>query len=462
MDPSVILVVGVCLLVALGFEFVNGFHDTANAVATVIYTRSMKPTAAVIWSGFFNFLGVMMVLGSGAGVAFKIVGLLPTDLLVTATGSSGVAMILSILVVAVFWNLATWYVGLPASSSHTLIGSITGVGLTWAWLAGKEPSLDKFLDTLKGLALAPMVGFLGAAAVFLLLARLVRRRELFREPPRGSDPPPWPIRLLLIATCTGVSYAHGSNDGQKGIGLIMLILIALMPGQFAVNPNLGTRELTQTVALVREVDALLESGPLASHEKAADTRERLSRIEASIDGKASLSALDKTGRMALRVDALKAASSLKKMAKAKGVTKDQAKLLERCQASVRSTVEFVAAWVTVAVAFALGIGTMIGWKRIVVTVGEKIGKAHLTYGQGAAAELTAMSTILAADVMAAPVSTTHILSSGIAGTMAANGSGLQVKTVRNILLAWVLTLPVTMILSGLLYWVSAGRFLSAP
>jgi PiT family inorganic phosphate transporter len=459
MDPSAWLIIGICLLVALGFEFVNGFHDTANAVATVIYTRSMKPTAAVVWSGFFNFLGVLMVLGSGAGVAFKIVGLLPTDLLVGATGSNGVAMILSILVVAVFWNLATWYIGLPASSSHTLIGSITGVGLTWAWLSGKEASLEKFFDTLKGLALAPMVGFLGAALLFTLLAKVVRQRELFREPPKGSAPPPWPIRLLLIATCTGVSYAHGSNDGQKGIGLIMLILIALMPGRFAVNPHLNAGQLGETVAVVRQADALLAEGTLSKHEKASDTRERLGRIVSAIEGKSSLSALAQDERSELRVDALKAASSLKKLAKADGVSKDQAKLLDKCQASVRSTVEFVEAWVTVAVAFALGIGTMVGWKRIVVTVGEKIGKAHLTYGQGAAAELTAMTTILAADVMAAPVSTTHILSSGIAGTMAANGSGLQVKTVRNILLAWVLTLPVTMVLAGLLYWVTAGRHL---
>jgi len=460
MDPSVWLIVGVCLLIALGFEFVNGFHDTANAVATVIYTRSMKPTAAVVWSGFFNFLGVLMVLGSGAGVAFKIVGLLPTDLLVGATGSNGAAMILSILIVAVFWNLATWYVGLPASSSHTLIGSITGVGLTWAWLSGKEASLEKFLDTLKGLALAPMVGFLGAALLFTLLARLVKQRELFKEPPRGSAPPPWPIRLLLIGTCTGVSYAHGSNDGQKGIGLIMLILIALMPGRFAVNPKLGEAELRETVAIVRKADATLASGALASHEKAVDTRKRLGKIVETIDGKGSLSVLALEDRTALRVEALKAASSLKKMAKTKGLSKSDAAILEECQAAVRSTVEFVEAWVTVLVALALGVGTMVGWKRIVVTVGEKIGKAHLTYGQGAAAELTAMTTILAADVMAAPVSTTHILSSGIAGTMAANGSGLQVKTVRNILLAWVLTLPVTMVLSGLLYWATAGRNLN--
>ncbi|MFM7321819.1 MAG: inorganic phosphate transporter [Armatimonadota bacterium] len=462
MDFVLIAINVVCLLIALGFEVVNGFHDTANAVATVIYTRSMAPTLAVVWSGIVNLLGTFFGAGAGAGVAFKIVGLLPTDLLVGAHGFPGAWMILSILIVAVFWNLATWYVGLPASSSHTLIGSITGVGLMWAWLSGKEANLEKFLETLKGLALAPIVGFCGAALVFMLLRVLVRRRELFMEPPKGNAPPPWPIRALLVGTSTGVSFMHGSNDGQKGNGLIMLILIALVPGRYSVNPNLGKADIERTVAIVRGLDPVLTSPAVASNAKAADATKRLGRVVALIEGRSSLSSLEHGSQEALRTDALKAASALKKLAKLPGISKAEGKALDEAQKAVKGTVEFVAPWVTVAVALALGIGTMIGWKRIVVTVGEKIGKAHLTYGQGAAAELTAMATIFGADLLAAPVSTTHILSSGVAGAMAANGSGLQARTVRNILIAWVLTLPVTMALSAGLFWLTAGRSLVHP
>lgn len=461
MDIATIGLLGLCLVIALGFEFVNGFHDTANAVATVIYTRSLKPTVAVLWSGLVNLLGVLSVFGAGAGVAFKIVGLLPTDLLVGASGAMGIWMLLSILITAVLWNLATWFVGLPASSSHTLIGSITGVGITWGMLAHKDVNLEKFYDTLKGLALAPLVGFGVAALIFLAMKLIVKRPELFQSPEDVDNmaPPPWPIRLMLIGTCTGVSYAHGSNDGQKGIGLMMLILIALLPGQFTVNPNFGAEKIASTVAVVKQVETLVESPALASVEKATEADKRLKKIESLLANRASLSELPAADQAELRKEALKAASALKKVAKEKGLSADDKELLEKGQKEIKGTVEFVAPWVTVAVALALGVGTMFGWKRIVVTVGEKIGKAHLTYGQGAAAELTAMLTIMVADKLAAPVSTTHILSSGIAGTMAANKSGLQPKTIRNILIAWVLTLPVTMVVSGLLFWLTAGRFI---
>lgn len=458
MDIATVGLLALCLVIALGFEFVNGFHDTANAVATVIYTRSLKPWVAVLWSGGVNFLGVLSVFGAGAGVAFKIVGLLPTDLLIGANGAMGIWMLLSILLTAVFWNLATWYVGLPASSSHTLIGSITGAGIAWGMLAGKSVSLEKFYDTLKGLALAPLVGFGVAGLLFLLMKWLVKRPELFSTPENGPHeaPPPWPIRLLLIGTCTGVSYAHGSNDGQKGIGLIMLVLIALVPASFTVNPAYDAAKITQTLTLVKEVEAVVEKPGLGEH--ATDAAERLHKIESLLEGQVSLSALPQEQKGELRKQVLKAASSLKKLAKEEGLGKEEKKLLENAQGELKGTVEFVAPWVTIAVALALGLGTMFGWKRIVITVGEKIGKAHLTYAQGAAAELTAMLTILVADRLAAPVSTTHILSSGIAGTMAANRSGLQPKTIRNILIAWVLTLPVTMLLSGGIFWLAAGRY----
>ncbi|WP_309720953.1 anion permease [Armatimonas sp.] len=458
MDITTISLLVLCLVIALGFEFVNGFHDTANAVATVIYTRSLKPTVAVIWSGLINFLGVLSVLGAGAGVAFKIVGLIPTDMLVGASGSMGIWMLLSILITAVLWNLATWFVGLPASSSHTLIGSITGVGITWGLLAHKDVNLEKFYDTLKGLALAPLVGFGVAALIFLAMKALIKRPELFQEP-KGNTPPPWPIRLLLIGTCTGVSYFHGSNDGQKGIGLMMLVLIALLPGQFTVNPNFNAEKIGTTLSTVKQVEALVERPELAKVEKAVEADKRLHKIAELLANRATLTELPLTEQTELRKEALKAASALKKVAKEKGLSAEDKDLLDKGQKEIKATVEFVAPWVTVAVALALGVGTMVGWKRIVVTVGEKIGKAHLNYGQGAAAEMTAMLTIMTADMLAAPVSTTHILSSGIAGTMAANKSGLQSKTIRNILIAWVLTLPVTIVVSGFIFWLTAGRFI---
>ena len=132
---------------------------------------------------------------------------------------------------------------------------------------------------------------------------------------------------------------------------------------------------------------------------------------------------------------------------------DDIKVISNYKGFLDKSTKFIPSWVKVAVALALGLGTMVGWKRIVVTVGEKIGKTHLTYAQGAAAELTAMCTILAADGYGLPVSTTHVLSSGVAGTMAANRSGLQLETIRNIAAAWVFTLPAAALLSGCLFWI---------
>lgn len=461
MDTVAIVILVLCLTISLGFEFVNGFHDTANAVATVIYTKSMKPTQAVVWSGIVNLLGVMSVLTVGAGVAFKIVGLLPTDLLTKSQGALGVWTILSVLIVAVFWNLATWYVGLPSSSSHTLIGSIAGVGLMWAYLAGKEYNSEKLMDTLRGLAFAPLIGFGVAAIIFILCKVISKRPEFFAEPPKGDAVPPWWIRAVLIGTCTGVSWFHGSNDGQKGIGLTMLILITLMPSQFSVNPNYAAKDITKTLTAISSAQAVLGKPEFVDNKKAVEAAERLTKIDQLLAGKLHLTDLSADDQSALRVETLKSASALKKAAAVDNVSTDDKKVLLDTEKAIKGTVEFVAPWVTVAVALALGCGTMVGWKRIVVTVGEKIGKAHLTYAQGAAAEITAMMTIAGADYLAAPVSTTHILSSGIAGTMVANQSGLQFKTVRNILIAWVLTLPVTIGLSAGLFWLTAGRFIQS-
>ena len=208
----------VALLIALAFEFVNGFHDTANAVATVIYTRALPANFAVIWSGMFNLLGVL--LSSGA-VAFGIISLLPVELILQVGSSAGFAMVFALLIAAMIWNLGTWYFGLPASSSHTLIGSIIGVGIMNALLHGRDGTSgvdwSKATEIGYALLLSPLFGFAMAAVLLLLLKFIVRNAALYEEP-KGEQPPPWWIRGIIILTCTLVSFFHGSNDGQKAWG----------------------------------------------------------------------------------------------------------------------------------------------------------------------------------------------------------------------------------------------------
>jgi inorganic phosphate transporter, PiT family len=444
-----------CLAVALGFEFVNGFHDTANAVATVIYTRSLKPWVAVIWSGVMNFLGVLL---GGTAVAFSIVHLLPVDLLINIGRSAGLLMVLSLLLSAIIWNFGTWYVGLPASSSHALIGSILGVGLASSLFSdqgfGSGVNWTKAQQVGLSLMISPLVGFALAGGLLLLSKAFIKDRRLYDEP-QGDTPPPLWVRAILVLTCTGVSFAHGSNDGQKGIGLIMLILIGILPTYYALNPKYDAARINETLATVQQVESLLArpgggSSPVAS--------EALERIAATLKDKAALKDIPAQERTNLRNDALLADEELSNYEKAQGAMLSQADrgVIKSGRERLRGMVDFVVPWVVLAVALALGIGTTIGWKRIVVTVGERIGKTHLTYAQGASAELVAMSTIATADVLGLPVSTTHVLSSGVAGTMAANQSGLQLKTVRNIALAWVLTLPATAILAGSLFAAAAA------
>jgi inorganic phosphate transporter, PiT family len=486
MEMSTIGLLLFCMLIALGFEFVNGFHDTANAVATVIYTRSLKPGIAVFWSGFCNFLGTLSVFSAGAAVAFKIVNLLPTDLLSAVSGPAGIWMILSVLITAVFWNIFTWYFAIPCSSSHTLIGSILGVGLMAGYLQGKGwggLNVDKATETLQWLLFSPLIGFSLAAIMHILAKWLVKNPQFFKAPPKESigldrkkgekseinagdtedGIPPLPIRLLLIGTCTGVSYVHGANDGQKGIGLIMLILIALLPSQFTVSPSFDSAKIASTTALLQKVAPIVANAHPADAElakKVSKATEGITEMQALMTGKDNLQSLPLADQQKLRADVLKISSTLKKLEKEKSLSGDDKTVLKETRETLAGIVEYVAWWVTVLVALALGLGTTIGWKRVVITVGEKIGKSHMTYAQGACAELTAMLTIAAATMFGAPVSTTHVVSSGIAGTMAANGTGVQAKTITTILMAWVLTLPVTILVAGLLFYLTAGHYMA--
>jgi PiT family inorganic phosphate transporter len=476
--PFVLLFVA--LLIALGFEFVNGFHDTANAVATVIYTRSLPASFAVVWSGFFNLAGV---LASSGAVAFGIISLLPVELILQVGSHAGFAMVFALLIAAIIWNLGTWAFGLPASSSHTLIGSIIGVGVTNALLHGRTGTSgvdwSKAKEVGEALLLSPLFGFALAAALLLLLKAIVRVPALYAEP-QGNQPPSWWIRGILILTCTLVSFFHGSNDGQKGMGLIMLILIGTVPTAYALNRALPDHQMQTFASRSVAASAVIEpkasgynvlgnprpavTAYITSHELNEGTFPSLAVLIRDIADQVA-----KYGTLArmpanlvgnTRNDMYLASEAIRFLMKdrASELTPDEIATLNAYKASLDIATKFIPTWVKVAVAIALGLGTMVGWKRIVVTVGEKIGKTHLTYAQGACAEITAAATIAAADVYGLPVSTTHVLSSGIAGTMAANGSGLQLSTVRNIAMAWVLTLPAAMVISGTLYWAFSSLF----
>ncbi len=474
------LLLFVALLIALGFEFVNGFHDTANAVATVIYTRSLPANFAVVWSGVFNLAGV---LASSGAVAFGIISLLPVELILQVGSSAGFAMVFALLIAAIIWNLGTWAFGLPASSSHTLVGSIVGVGITNALLHGRSGTSgvdwSKAKEVGEALLLSPLFGFLLAAALLLLLKSIVRVPALYAEP-KGDHPPPWWIRGILILTCTLVSFFHGSNDGQKGMGLIMLILIGTVPTAYALNRALpdnqlatfASRSLAASEVINKKAAGYNVMGNprpavtayVASHEINEGTYPSLAALVRDISEQVSkYGSFAKVPTNAVgntRNDMYLASEAIRFLMKDKesDLSTEQVGTLNAYRLSLDAATKFIPTWVKVAVAIALGLGTMIGWKRIVVTVGEKIGKTHLTYAQGACAEITAAATIAAADIYGLPVSTTHVLSSGIAGTMAANGSGLQLSTIRNIALAWIFTLPAAMVISGTLYWAFSAMF----
>jgi PiT family inorganic phosphate transporter len=468
------LLLGLALLIALGFEFVNGFHDTANAVATVIYTHSLEPHVAVVYSGILNFVGVL--LSSGA-VAWAIVSLLPVELILKGNSGSGFAMVFALLVAAILWNLGTWYRGLPVSSSHTMIGSILGVGLAYQLMQGTTGTSgvdwDQVKKVIAALCISPLVGFVAAGLVFLLF-KLVAKDPRLYQAPKGTEPPPFYIRCLMILMCGGVSYAHGSNDGQKGMGLMMLILVGTVPTAYALNHTMGASQVQAFAVVSTQVAGALNhyvqpgtAAPIPEPElenfvstKKYDPGVTLALQQMVLDIRdeatqyGSLQGVPQGMQANVRNQMYLTSETLRLMAKSGGpqMSASDAKIVANYTGFLDKSTKFIPSWVKVAVALALGLGTMIGWKRIVVTVGEKIGKARMTYAQGASAQLVAMATILAAGAFGLPVSTTHVLSSSVAGTMTANRSGLQGTTIRNITSAWVFTLPAAALLSGMLFW----------
>ena len=470
-----LILLATALFIALGFEFVNGFHDTANAVATVIYTNALSAPVAVMWAGFCNFLGVMVASGA---VAYGIIALLPVELIMNVSSGAGFAMVFAMLIAAILWNLGTWFLGIPASSSHTLIGSILGVGImNYLMHSGSGASgvdMDQVIKVGKALLFSPLIGFAFAAIVFLLVKTIFKRQlELF-QPPEGNKPPPPLIRAILIFTCTGVSFAHGSNDNKKGMGLIMLILIGIVPLAYSLNKNLDSQHIQSFAQLSNQTANVIYT----QHDDIADEKARavitqyIQTKEMTPEVVPALASLtdhlgERVGHYgdlkdipeaevsSIRNDMYLSTTAFKRLDKADqlpAMSDAEKKTVKEYRSNLDSFLQYIPNWVKVAVALALGLGTMVGWKRIVVTVGERIGKNHMTYGQGMSAELVAMTTIAAADGFGMPVSTTHVLNSAVAGTMVANKSGLNFATVRTILSAWVFTLPATICLSGGLFW----------
>ncbi|HEX4769824.1 MAG TPA: inorganic phosphate transporter [Bryobacteraceae bacterium] len=471
----VFVLLGFALAIALGFEFVNGFHDTANAVATVIYTHTLEPHVAVVYSGILNFVGV---LTSSGAVAFGIVSLLPVELILQVGSAAGFSMVFALLVAAIMWNLGTWYFGIPNSSSHALVGSIMGVGLANQLMATSHTGTTgvdwaQALKVGESLLFSPIIGFCASALLLLLMKKVLPQKELYSEP-HGDTPPPFWIRGLLMLTCGGVSFAHGSNDGQKGMGLIMLILVGTVPTAYALNHAVGYEQVQTFVSVSQttshvldhyiqpgvsssnanlDLERFVSSGKLTPQVMPA-LKWQIDSISQNVGTYKTLALIPTAITTNVRNQMYLTSETLRLIEKkhTPRISAEDNAFILNYKKQIDHATKFIPNWVKVAVALALGLGTMVGWKRIVVTVGERIGKTHLTYAQGAASELVAMTTILASDVYGLPVSTTHVLTSGVAGTMAANHSGLQWSTIRSLAMAWVLTLPCSMALSGMLYW----------
>lgn len=483
LDFHTSLMLVLALLFVLFYEAINGFHDTANAVATVIYTRAMRAQFAVVMAGVFNFFGVLL---GGLSVAYAIVHLLPTDLLLNVSSAHGLAMVFSMLLAAIVWNLGTWYFGLPASSSHTLIGSIIGIGLTNAIVTGSSVvdalNVPKMIQIFLSLILSPLIGLIIAGAIVFLLRRYwsstKKRKRIHltpaeREKKDGKRKPPFWTRTALILSAVGVSFSHGANDGQKGIGLIMLVLIGVAPAGFVVNMNANGYDIARTYDAITHLQQYYQQhGAALSHAieltpsvaVAEDEPEGrfhcditravvvLDQTESLLKGIQSYSELSAEQRNNMRRMLMCIADTAESLAKLPETRAEDARFLNKLRKDLLHTVEYAPVWIIIAVALALSLGTLVGWKRVAVTIGEKIGKKGMTYAQGVSAQMTAAVSIGVASYTGMPVSTTQVLSSAVAGTMLVDGGGVQGKTIQNIMLAWILTLPVSIGLSGTLYW----------
>ena len=361
-----------CLALACFFEFINGFHDSANAVATVIYTNSMKPTIAVIYSGILNFIGV---LTGGIAVAMGIVNLLPMEVLVDSNVSHGIAMILALLLSAILWNFGTWYFGIPASSSHTLIGSILGIGLAFYFIPGEiggsAVNWDKAKDTGLALLISPLAGFSMAIIVMFIFKRFIKNETVYKEPIPGKQPPIW-IRMMLWLTCGLVSFFHGQNDGQKGVGIMMMILIAILPGQFSLDDKINLQSAKGNITSIQKIISETDTTEFGKDEfKNYNTIKNHSANYISIVGnKLHSSEIEVVQRFSVRKDVVKITKSAEKLLKSPNfaISSRDLGILKAEIKAAKKLVEYAPSWVILMISISLGLGTMIGWKRIVKTV----------------------------------------------------------------------------------------------
>jgi PiT family inorganic phosphate transporter len=492
LDPASALAVALlifCFVMVVLFEATNGFHDAANAVATVIYTKSLSPVQAVVLSGFLNFLGVLL---GGIAVAYALVELIPAEVLSPPDGGPAVGMLVALFAAALFWNIGTWWLALPNSSSHCLIGSLIGVAVGNAFARSRSladgvhwPQLWKVLEAL---ALSPVLGFVLAGLLYFICRKTLHDENLYK--PVDDKPPIWWMRGILILTCSGVSFAHGTNDGQKSIGLIMLTIIGLFPATYALNPH-AHDSLDQLPAILQQAEPLVIKYGDDEKQTAIDA---VHSLEQRITGSpapagaapaappaspgqpaappaapaepaaaappdsstAAAHAQTKQQKSNVRDDVYRVISQLKHAEESKSISAPEKKEAQRLSKQLGSYVEYAPFWVRMLSALCLGIGTMIGYKRIVKTLGERLGNVHLTPAQGASAELVSALLIGTAGFTGLPVSTTHIVTSGIGGTMVASGAGLRWGMIRRIVMAWVLTLPVTILVAGGLYYLLAS------
>ncbi|MCW6507487.1 inorganic phosphate transporter [Lichenifustis flavocetrariae] len=449
-SPATLSFLVVCLVLALAFEFSNGFHDTANAVATVIYTHSLKPIPAVIWSGLMNFLGVIL---GGIAVAYALVELIPADVLSPPNGGIAVGMLAALFLTALFWNIGTWWLGLPNSSSHALIGALVGISVENALTHGRglHEGVDwhQIWSVLASLLVSPILGFAGALLLFQLIKHLLHDKALF-EPPKEDKPPVWWMRGILILTCTGVSFAHGTNDGQKSIGLIMLTIIGLLPATYALNTTMTTEQVAHDGQAMATAAGLIGRYGDDQKELGVTAAQHIGQVFGQTK---QASDIPDRERPAIRNDLNRVMSELKTVEEAKGISEDDKKQAKSIHEDLMHSVQYAPWWVRVLSALCLGAGTMIGYKRIVTTLGERLGNQHLAPAQGAAAELVAATLIGGAGLSGFPVSTTHVVTGGITGTMVGSGAGIQRTTLWQIGAAWVLTLPATVALSAGLFYI---------
>jgi PiT family inorganic phosphate transporter len=484
LDPASALAAGLlifALVMVIMFEATNGFHDAANAVATVIYTKSLQPGQAVVLSGLMNFTGVMV---GGIAVAYALVELLPAEVLSPPDGGPAIAMLVSLFLAALSWNLGTWWFALPNSSSHCLIGALIGVALGDALLHSRTLSdgvhWGQLWKVLEALAVSPVLGFVLAGALYFLCRKTLHDPHLYE--PATERPPIWWMRGILILTCSSVSFAHGTNDGQKSIGLIMLTIIGIFPATYALNPNSHqslkdvSSVMQQTMPLIERYGDDQKAAALAaaksieqeasSAEPSATTESGARRPNANEPNAAPNAPKPRLQlgpnspaakiRATIRDDVYQVISQLKHAEESKGITPDDKKTAQKLAKQLGQSVEYAPLWVRMLSALCLGLGTMIGYKRIVKTLGERLGNIHLTPAQGASAEVVSALLIGTAGFTGLPVSTTHIVTSGIAGTMVASGAGLKYGMISRIAIAWLITLPVTISIAGGLYYLLAN------